>query len=81
MADIMSSRKKAMNAAERLAAIHAKVPVIDTAALDAQVAAKAAVKDEGARFDRCVGWLSSLHGAAHTRRPTTQSGCGAAESC
>ena len=48
MADILSSRKKAMDEASRLAAIHAKVPVTDTSALDAQVADKRAAQAAGA---------------------------------
>ena len=44
MSDILASRKKQMDEAARLAAIHAKVPVTDTSALDAQVADKRAAQ-------------------------------------
>ncbi len=50
----MESRKKPVDEAARLAAIHAKLPVVDKSALDAQVAAKQAAADVSAQQERCV---------------------------
>ena len=50
----MESRKKPLDEAARLAAIHAKLPVTDVAALDSQVLVKKAAELLLAERERCA---------------------------